>query len=253
MFTNLIWGTSIALESLLLLRAAGQGLLKRYPLFYGYVGCVLVREIIGLAALRLYPASYDYLYWPAELVTVLASYAVMIEILRNSTRHHPGIRRLSQNALLIVLAFTTAYSGSNLVHTRFRSLSGAIADLGHDLRYVEGGLLVVMLWLLTRYRIPLGRNLMGLIIGYSFWVGISIVNLAFWFQPGNESSLLLRNFLSVSYALTLGIWCGALWFAHPEPVPPTETALERDYTLLAARTQEILVRTASRVARSKKP
>jgi len=46
--------------------------------------------------------------------------------------------------------------GFGPLHGGFASLSRAIADLGRDLRYVEAAILLVMLWLLMRYRIPLG-------------------------------------------------------------------------------------------------
>jgi hypothetical protein len=192
-------------------------------------------------------------YWPTELATILASYAVIIEIFRWSTRHKPGIRRLTQNALLIVFTLTLAYAASDFVQGRLGSLSHAIADLGRDLRYVEAGILLVMLWLFLRYRIPLGRSLLGLIIGYSFWVGLNVVNLAFWFLPGNEFSILLRGLLPATYLITLSIWCVTLWSAHPEPVQPSETKIEQDYELLAGKTQTILARTSTRVARIMRP
>jgi hypothetical protein len=125
--------------------------------------------------------------------------------------------------------------------------------LGRDLRYVEAGVLLVMLWLFVRYRILLGRNLLGLIIGYSFWVGLNVVNLAFWFLPGNGFSILLRGLLPATYLITLSIWCVTLWSAQPEPVQPSETKIEQDYELLAAKTQAILARTFTRVARIMRP
>ena len=253
MLANFIWFGAIALETVILLRGSTTGLLKKYPLFYSYIGCVLVKEIIGLSTNVFAPKLYEPLYWPTELATILASYAVIIEVFRCATRHKPGIRRLTQNALLSVFILTLAYAASDLWHGGFTFLSRAIADLGRDLRYVEAAILLVMLWLFVRYRIPLGRNLRGVIVGYSFWVGVNVVNLAFWFLPGNEFSILLRGLLPATYAVTLVIWCVTLWSAHPEPVPPAETTIERDYELLAAKTQAILARTSTRVARIMRP
>ena len=253
MFANFIWWTAIALEVVILLRSALTGLLKKYPLFFTYIACVLLKEIIGLLTRAWAPKLYEPLYWPADLATILASYAVMVEIFRWSTRHKPGIRRLTQRALLTVFALTVAYTVSNFVHGTFSSPSRAVAALGRDLRYVEAGVLLLMLWLLLRYRIPLGRNLLGLLIGYSFWVGINVVNLAFWFVPGNEFSSLLRGLLPTTYVFTLGVWCVTLWSAYPEPVQPAETKIERDYERLAAKTQAVLARTSTRVVRIMRP
>jgi hypothetical protein len=253
MFANFIWLTAIALEVVILLRGALTGLLKRYPLFFTYIACVLLKEIIGLLTRAWAPKLYEPLYWPADLAAILASYAVMVEIFRWSTRHKPGIRRLTQRALLTVFALTVAFAASNFVHGKFSSPSRAVAALGRDLRYVEAGVLLLMLWLLLRYRILLGRNLLGLLIGYSFWVGINVVNLAFWFVPGNEFSSLLRGLLPTTYVFTLGVWCVTLWSAYPEPAQPAETKIERDYELLAAKTQAVLARTSTRVVRIMRP
>ncbi len=230
MFAKFIWSTAITLEVVILLRGALTGLLKKYPLFFTYIACVLLAEIIGLLTRAWAPRLYEPLYWPADLATILASYAVMVEIFRWSTRHKPGIRRLTQRALL-----------------------SAVAALGRDLRYVEAGVLLLMLWLLLRYRIPLGRNLRGLLIGYFLWVSINVVNLAFWFVPGNEFSNLLRGLLPTTYVLTLGVWCVALWSAYKERTQPAETKIERDYELLAAKTQAVLARASTRLVRIMRP
>ena len=253
MFANVIWWTAITLEVVILLRGALTGLVKKYALFFIYIGCVLLKEITGLLTNALAPKLYEPLYWPTDLATILASYAVMVEIFRWSTRHKPGIRRLTQRALLTVFALTVGYAVLNFVHGKFGSPSRAVAALGRDLRYVEAGVLLLMLWLLLRYRTALGRNLLGLLIGYSFWVGINVVNLAFWFVPGNEFSNLLRGLLPATYLMTLAIWCLTLWSPYSEPVQPAETRIERDYELLATKTQAVLARTSSTLARIIRP
>src|SRR5258707_3918870 len=115
MLANFIWWTAIGLEVVILSRGALTGLLKKYPLFFAYITCVLLTEIIGLLTNALAPKLYETLYWPADLATILASYAVMVEIFRWSTRHKPGIRRLTQRALLTVFAITLAYAASNFL------------------------------------------------------------------------------------------------------------------------------------------
>ena len=151
-----------------------------------------------------------------------------------------------------MFVLTLSYAATDLLHGQFASASRAIAELGRDLRYIEGALLLVMLWLFVRYRILLGRNLLGLIGGYSFWVGLNVVNLALWFLPGNGFSVFLRRLLPITYVATLTIWCLALWSSQPEPAQSAENAIERDYELLAAKTRAALART-SRLVRVMKP
>jgi hypothetical protein len=57
----------------------------------------------------------------------------------------------------------------------------------------------------------------------------------------------------VTYLITLGIWCVALWSPYPEPVQPSETRIERDYEVLAAKTRQALGRLLARLFRINKP
>src|SRR5882762_1196120 len=82
MDTKIIWWSGVALDVAILSRGCWTGLLRKFPLFYTYIGCVVVKEIIGLLSYEWAPRFYEPLYWPAELATVLASYAVIIEIFR---------------------------------------------------------------------------------------------------------------------------------------------------------------------------
>jgi len=110
-----------------------------------------------------------------------------------------------------------------------------------------------MLVLFSLYRIPAGRNLKGLIVGYGFFIALSVVNLAFVFQPENPLAPLARKLASVSYLVTLVIWCGALWTLHPEPFAPAEDQIERDYQALAARTRTTFARAMNFLKRSLTP
>jgi hypothetical protein len=250
--TNLIWVAGIALEAVILLRGAFNGLLKRYPLFFAYLACVLAREVAGLLIHQFSDAAYSMFFWPADLVTILASCLVIFEIFRSATRYKPGIRRLTQTILLAVFAVTITYAATDFAHDHFITLSRAVADLGRDFRYVEAGILLVMLWLLARYRLQLGRNSLGIMIGYSFYLALNVVNLAFLFQDGIDS-VVLRGLDPVTYLITLGIWCVALWSPYPEPVQPSETRIERDYEVVAAKTRQALGHLLARLFRINKP
>jgi hypothetical protein len=89
-----------------------------------------------------------------------------------------------------------------------------------------------------------------LAIGYSLLVGLDVINLAFLFLPGNEFSIGLRKSLPITYLITLSIWCASLWSSQPEPLPPAESAIDRDYALLTAKTRAVLAHLSTRVGRT---
>ena len=253
METNAIWWVGISLAAVVLIRGGLAGNFRKYPLFYSYIGSVLLNEIVGLLCYQFARDLYRPLYWSTELATIVASYTVMVEIFRQSLRHNPGIARKGLKLLLAAFTLTVSYAVTDLLHGRFADATRAIAEVGRDLRYIEGTLLLLLLWLFVRYRILLGPNLLGLIIGYSFWVGINVINLALMFLSDNEFSALARRLEPITYIATLTIWCIALWASRPEPLQPTEGEIERDYELLAAKTRSILARTSERLVRVMRP
>jgi len=251
--TKLIWSSAIALEAIVLCRGVKAALLRNYPFFYAYVGCVFLVDLLRFSCYEFAPNFNQAFYWHTELVTIVMSYAIVFEIFRRSLRLNPAVARFAQTLLFVVLVLTGTYVAIDLLHGGFTSLPRATAELGRDLRYVEGALLLVMLWLFGRYRISFGRNLLGLTIGYSLLVGLDVINLAFLFLPGNELSIGLRKLRPITYLITLIMWCASLWSSRPDPVPPEESAIERDYDLLEAKTRTALAHISVRVASTLRP
>ena len=252
MFSLSIWWIGIALVCALLARGAITGNLKTYRLFYSYLGCVLFKELAGFITYVFAPSDYPYVYWPMEFVTVLASFAVIVEIFRGTVRHNPGIVRFVQHFLVAAFSITTVYVCAQFSYRDLTSIYRGIEQLGRDLRLVEGTLIIALLWLLVRYRIVLGRNLLGLIIGYSFWIGVNLTDFAFLPSPGDETSSFLRVVVPACYTLTLACWCSALWHAQPERAQPPDQ-IDHDYHLLAAKTRSLIARTSQTVTRAMKP
>jgi hypothetical protein len=237
MDANLIWLSSSALEAAVLFRGWKTGLLRRYSFFYAFIGWILVTEALRFWCYRQIPSSYLTLYWDTQLVTVAASYTVCVEIFKSALRHSPGVARGAQKLLLVVFVAALSYAASDFFHRGFSSVARAAADLGAYLSYVEAVLLLLMLWLFGRYRISFGRNLLGLTLGYSLWVGIDVVILVLLFLPGNGASVGLRRLAPLVFLITLMIWCASLWSSQPEPLPTVEGAIDRDYALLAGKTR----------------
>jgi hypothetical protein len=253
MNTNLIWLSGIALEITVLFRGLMAALLKKYPLFYGYIGCVLLIEVLRVWCYKVSPNFYLVFYWHTELVTIVASYAVVFEIFRRALRHNPGVARVSQKLLLVVFVIALTYAASDLVNGGFASVARATADLGRYLLYVKGALLLVMLWLFGRYRISFGRNLLGLTLGYSLVVGLDVMNLALLSFPGHEFSIGLRKLLPITYLVTLVVWCASLWSVQPDPAQPAESAIDRDYGVLATKTMAAFAHLSARGGRTFRP
>lgn len=253
MDTNLIWLTAVGLEAVILFRGLRTKLPQRYRFFYYYIASLILIEGLRFLCYSLVPTSYAAFYWRTELVRIIASYTVIFEIFKRALRHSSGVARIAQEWLLVVFVLALTYAASDLLHGGVSSIPRAIADLGRYLLYVEGVLLLAMLWLFGRYRISFGRNLLGLTIGYSLLIALDVVNLAFLSTPGNGSSIGLRRLIPITHLITLTIWCVTLWSPQPEPLPAPESAIERDYALVAAKTRAALAQLSTRVGRTSRP
>ena len=253
MGANVVWLSAIVLEAVVLCRGIIASLTRRHPFFYIYLACILATELVRFYCYEFAPKYYQGFFWNTELLTIAASYIVILEIFRSSFKHHPGMGTLVQRVLLTVFVLVISYAATDLLHGGLRSLPRAIAELGRDLRYAEGAVLLLLLWFFGRHRIALGRNLLGLVAGYSFWIGFNVMNLALFFVRGNEFSTGLRKLLPVTYVVTLSIWCVTLWSAHPEPERPALEVLDHEYQTLATRTRLLLARASTRLARTVRP
>lgn len=258
MYANLIWVATAALEGTILFRLWKTGLSRKYPSFSAYVAWVLLSEGLRFWSYQRSPEGilsplYKAVYWDTQLVTVAASYAVCVEIFKNALRHNPGLARFAQKLLLIVFVLGVSYAASDFLHGRVGSIAKAAATLGSYLSYTEALVLVIMLWLFGRYRISFGRNLIGLVIGYSLWVGIDVIILVLLFLPGNGASTALRRLAAPAYLITVIVWCVSLWSSHPDPPAPAESTIERDYSALASKTRGTLAQLSTRAGRALRP
>jgi len=234
---NLLWWACIFLETAVLVRGISSGLAKRYRLFYGYLIFILSGEVIRLISYVFAPDRYGSLYWYTELATVIASYAVILEILNQSLQSCPALSRPLTRLLWIIFALTLTYVCCGLMANGFVSVSRVAADLSRDLRIVEGALLLLMLWFFGRHRLSLGRNLRGITIGMTMWVGANVINLAFLSSPGHEFSAFLRELLPVTYLTALVLWCLSLWSVAPISTIRLAPEAEGDLAMVATKTR----------------
>jgi hypothetical protein len=253
--TNLVWSSAVVLEVTVLFRGWKAGLLGKYSYFYACIAWFLLRDALCFWAYRQSLELYRTIYWDTNLVTIAASFGICFKIFRDALRHSPGVARAMQKLLLVVFVITLTYAASDLLHFhgKVSAIVRAVASLALYLSYLEAALLLVMLWLFGRYRIALGRNLLGLIAGFSLWVAFDVMMLYSLFHPSDLNAIGLRRLGPITFVLALMVWCAGFWRLQPEPAEPPESALERDYELLKLNTKAAFAHTFARVHRVFRP
>jgi hypothetical protein len=252
-FNQVVWGVCIALEILLLVRAARANLFKKFALFYAYIASVLLKDLLSIPVYTHVPSLYGSFYWSMAVLLAAISYGVLMEIYNQSLKNYPGVAKFFRVFLFImffVIAVKVSAGSFSDLHLPFGRV---VAELERNLRQLQGILLCSLLALLVYYKIAVGKNLRGLILGYSLLIGTEVIARTFAFNPATGFDAMMRKVEPAFYAVSLLIWTVTLWASRPEVVADRSCGIEQDYEHLAQETRMILVRARAHLARAARP
>lgn len=250
------WGGN-ALLLLILYRAFRVKILAMYPLFYAYITSSLISSfalsIVYLTNFESYFGLYAEWYWPIQFATLILGCGIMLEILRHVLSPYPGAERFAIFSGIVAFggAFCLALVSSFVTPTW--SAAGTMVEFERNLRTVQAILLFGVLAVISYYRIPIGKNMRGMIHGYGIYVGTSLFALAVRASAGAWLQDVWVFAQPISFLISLSIWLVTLWSYHANPVPESSIGLEADYELLASRTRRALDVTRSYLAKAARP
>jgi hypothetical protein len=242
MLTDILWWLKCGLLAWMLIRGARSKLFTRYLLFFSYASFELAVTLTGYYIHTFNPIAYLGFYWYTEFLSVALGYGVTWEIYSHTFEEYPGTRRMARfvvGCLFLAVLSKEIFSGLLLepgVGPKH------VVELERDLRTVQAILLIIALLLIVYYGISLGRNLRGLLWGYGFFIGMSVITLQLraYLGPSFQSQWSLLQ--QTSYIAALLIWSSALRSYQPSPVPTHEVELEEDYQYVAEQTLQAITR-----------
>jgi hypothetical protein len=112
--------------------------------------------------------------------------------------------------------------------------------LQRDFLTVQAVLLFGVLQLVSYYRLSMGKNLKGMILGYGQAVGVTLIGLALRAYLGARFQSVASVILQLSYLAALAIWVVGLWSYCANPVPESKMGVDADYEDLAAKTRDMV-------------
>jgi hypothetical protein len=206
------------LGGVLILRAARGEFLSRFVLFYSYVAYVLCGSAMANLVSWLRPEYYASTFWYYFLVGLLAEFAVVVEISDHLFAPYPAIQRLGRFlAVFICSALFLFYIFPSL--TGADSLSLALLDFIKRATLTKALIVIAILAAARYYRLPLGKNVSGLIAGFGIYLGVTIANFSLAEVYGR--AIYGRTFSVVgplASTLCLLVWTVSLW--RYQPVAP---------------------------------
>ncbi len=224
-------------------------MLTKYPVFYSYLLFVLVDSAVLFCVYAVSMRLYARIYWYTEFIGVLVGCFVIWEIYTQTLATHPGTARVARAVFLgaVIIASAQVF----LMHSAERTLPFPVeetANLDRNLRGIQGLFLVVIVFLLFYYSIPIGRNLKGMIAGYSVYIAASITSLAVRTYFKKELQI-----AAVAYTVSLTIWCIALWRYEPNPQDAGGSRPDHDSRTVASAKQRAIASARGALSKVARP
>ncbi|OFW26461.1 MAG: hypothetical protein A3H27_03895 [Acidobacteria bacterium RIFCSPLOWO2_02_FULL_59_13] len=249
LLTDIAFWLSNVLIALLLIQAFRGKFFAKYVLFFSYLSYVLVVHVVTVYVYSFRPEAYLAFYWYTYFFGAALGYCVIWEIYTHVLRDFPGTARMAR---CLVGVFLIGVLGAALVNAFNGEASGLVKSVirfERNLQAVQAILLTLLLILIRYYAIPLGRNLRGLIVGYGFLIGVSVVTLTLRSQFGVAFQLWWQYLQQSSGLITSVIWVPAFWVYVPNPKPDVSIGLDEDYAALTERSYRAIAKARAAILR----
>ena len=222
------------LEGGIVLKGARNKVFRLFPLFYSYITYATCATLVLYVVYWLDPGVYGQAYWINYLINALAEFAVLVEISDHIFKPFVVIRNLGRAfTLLITAGLGLLYILPTILGSTGRSR--AVSGFALRTSVTKAIILVVLFYMARHFNSQLGRNVSGLMLGFSIYVAMNVAVLA---SAKAFGSLLFAHviwvMLPLASALCILVWTISLWEIAPMPsVQAISTAPERDSQAVA--------------------
>lgn len=206
------------LEGVLILRGLGSKLFRVFPLFYSYIVYCSCGFLGMYMIYWLDPQVYPSAYWIYYLVSILVEFTVLLEISDQIFKPFPAIRNLGRALTIVIsIGFGLIYILPAILGATHRR--AALLDFTLRACVTKAIILAVLFYAARFYGSELGRNVAGLMLGFSIYLAMNIPMMAAGksFVPAVGASI-LWVMSPLATGLCLLVWNLALWDIVPAPV-----------------------------------
>ncbi len=206
---------AVCLEGLTILRSVSCKLFRLFPLFYSYLVYAFSGTLVMYVIYWRRPLEYRSAFWIYYLVSMLVEFTVLVEISDQIFRSLPALRNLGRAlTFLISIGLAIIYILPSIVSSTRRSR--ALLEFSLRASVTKAIILGVLFYVSQHYGSKLGRNVGGLMLGFSIYVG---TNVAIWSSAKAFGSVLFGRLLwfmePLAFTLCLLVWTVSLWELAP--------------------------------------
>lgn len=210
--------SAILLEGLLLWRLSKHGLASRYPHLTVFAIYSLFSDLILWPINSYKPDWFPVAYWRLETISLSLQFLINWEFFRGafprrSTLHHIAWKILLAVELCILPAIVVlSWMQASSIHYVYLHLSPVVEQYAC---LAQAVLLLTPATVVWYYRIPLGRNLRGLCLGFGVYVLVRSVNFAS-LQVFGGFAPYWRLLTPTTFIGMIAVWLWAFWAPSPE-------------------------------------
>lgn len=176
-FAAIIWIYASLFEAVLLVRAWQTKNLSQFPSFYAYIAFLFLTSGILLPIYLLWPSYYPSAFWFRFTIQLLLEFMVLLEVSDHIFSRYVAICHLGKLLTLgICIVFAVFYIYPSLVSQEGQA--AVILEFNKRVAFTKAIIIVVLLAAIVRFHIHLGRNTSGILLGFSVYLAIVVVNLA---------------------------------------------------------------------------
>lgn len=211
---------ALLLEGLLLWRLFRRELASRYPLLTVFVLYRFLGDAILFPIHRFRPDWFPAAYWRLETITLFLQFAINSEFFRGvfpqrAPLYNIASKMLKAVALVAVPAFVAlGWNQASSVHFVYLHLSPLVEQY---FCLAQAILLLAPTCAALYYRVPLGRNLRGLCIGFGIYLLLRSVDFA-GLQIFRGFAPWWRLLTPATFIGMIAVWVWAFWEYAPSPV-----------------------------------
>ncbi len=207
---------ALVLVTLLLVRGVGDRHAKLFPLFYSYLIFLFCSTVAGYVVYWTRPDLHASVYWFSYVLSIVVEFAVLAEISDHIFQPFPAIRNLGRAlTIAISIGFGAVYILPTILHSP--SMQMALLDFALRASLTKAIILAVLFYAARHFGLKLGKNVAGLMLGFSIYLGVNIANFACVEYFGNLYTSILWVMSPMAYTLCLLVWMVGLWEFAPMP------------------------------------
>jgi hypothetical protein len=247
MLSQIIWWIGSLLEALILFRGFRARILATYPFFYAQLALVFIVGFSIYAGSVVDPASYGRWYWAGQFLTMFVACGIILEILRNPLARYTFLKTFTKTVRLVLFAAVFCFVTVYLMIPAVRRVETTNVLFERDFRAFQAILLLTILGGIFFHRVPIGRNVKGMFLGYGLYVATSLIALSVRLYEGPGFDLRWYFLQPLSYTISVAIWAFSLWTYHPDPAPLGKIQLVLHDSLSDRKISKMMMRTWSGV------